>query len=380
MAWGEAAPSDLPVKVTGVYQSRRSQIADSRPLRLLESPIHKRRWRGQRGVFGHGVKTWDDSIRDACSAAILDALETSLQRSPRPRSLRLLAHRLARDPKVLAVAQVLTDSDDPDLTKLFTELALTDAVPYLAAWRFKPTGMTKWAAWNTTWDAQRREDAGEAVSVPLPPKYDSGDFRKPAYWTLRGKLDVPKERFILYTRCQPDDDDSPILGWAGWNHAERMDALYNVFSKLRQSKGREALIPAVAGLHELLPWVIQWHGDEDPMGIGQGLGSIWSDRLDKVRDDLGLSLDELAAWRPPAAQRGRRAGARGPRKPRQPPVEPAALLAALDSLEGPATQNALAEALGASTAAVNKAAAPLVDNGTLALIKKRPKTWARTSA
>ena len=354
----------LCVQADKVIESRLQAIDKSRMLRLLEDERWKRRWRTTPKTLPAGTALTIQHLIDYdLTAFLLDALESALQRSPRPRSLRLLAHRLARDPKVLAVAQVLTDSDDPDLTKLFTELALTDAVPYLAAWRFKPTGMTKWAAWNTTWDAQRREDAGEDVTVPLPPKYGSGDFRKPAYWKLRGKLDVPKERFILYTRCQPDDDDSPILGWAGWNHAERMDALYNVFSKLRQSKGREALIPAVAGLHELLPWVIQWHGDEDPMGIGQGLGSIWSDRLDKVRDDLGLSLDDLAAWRP--------------RKPR---LEPARLLAAVDALDGAATQRELVERLGASNAAVKKAIAALVDGGALMLVKNRPRTWGRQTS
>jgi hypothetical protein len=38
----------------------------------------------------------------------------------------------------------------------------------------------------------RREDP----PIPLSSKYDQKGFCKPEYWRLRGKLDVPKERFI----------------------------------------------------------------------------------------------------------------------------------------------------------------------------------------
>jgi hypothetical protein len=34
------------------------------------------------------------------------------------------------------------------------------------------------------------------LSIPVPPKYTSADFLKTDFWRLRGKLDVPKERWI----------------------------------------------------------------------------------------------------------------------------------------------------------------------------------------
>jgi hypothetical protein len=43
------------------------------------------------------------------------------------------------------------------------------------------------------------EDAGEKVTPEVPPAYGSGDFLKPRLLALRGKLDVPKERFIAFT-------------------------------------------------------------------------------------------------------------------------------------------------------------------------------------
>ena len=36
----------------------------------------------------------------------------------------------------------------------------------------------------------------EIGAIPVPPRYTSSDFRKGVWWRLRGKLDVPKERFV----------------------------------------------------------------------------------------------------------------------------------------------------------------------------------------
>jgi hypothetical protein len=46
--------------------------------------------------------------------------------------------------------------------------------------------------------AGRKAELGD---VPVPPKYGSGAFNKAVWWSLRGKLDVPKERRISYSTC-----------------------------------------------------------------------------------------------------------------------------------------------------------------------------------
>jgi hypothetical protein len=83
-----------------------------------------------------------------------------------------------------------------------------DAVPFLAAYRYTDAGLDQARRHGSeTWALQRREDAGEDVgAIPVPPKYDSKDYRDARYWRLRGKLDVPKERFISYPGCESDDD------------------------------------------------------------------------------------------------------------------------------------------------------------------------------
>jgi hypothetical protein len=58
--------------------------------------------------------------------------------------------------------------------------------------------MRKYSEWEAVWALQRIADAGGRVSIQMPPKYKPADFRKTSYWQCRGKLDVPKERFISY--------------------------------------------------------------------------------------------------------------------------------------------------------------------------------------
>lgn len=96
-----------------------------------------------------------------------------------------------------------------------SDLALEEAVPYLAAFRYTDDGLRKRAVWERTWDLQRREDAGETLNIPVPPKYAREDFRKGSWWSLRGKLNVPKERFVHLPAAERAADPSPVLGWAG---------------------------------------------------------------------------------------------------------------------------------------------------------------------
>jgi hypothetical protein len=161
--------------------------------------------------------------------------------------------------------------------------------------------------WEEAWTEQRQEDAGQKVKIDVPPKYTSADFAKPPYWRHRGKLDVPKERFILYPDASRDGDGTALLGWAGWDHAEQALALASVIND-RELEGwpDERLVPLIAGLAELQPWVEQWHGEVDP-SYGVSLGAFCREQLTSRAAQVGKTLKELADWRPAAATRGRRA-------------------------------------------------------------------------
>ncbi|MEP7124589.1 MAG: hypothetical protein ABJE95_26915, partial [Byssovorax sp.] len=182
------------------------------------------------------------------------------------------------------------------------------AVPFLAACRHTDNGLDKHAFWERTWDLQRREDAGERLAeIPLPPKYDPKDFRDPITYRLRGKLDVPKERFISYPGCESDQDHEPVYGWAGWNHLQQAQALSALYQNRKQEEGwgKDRLTPMLAGLLELIPWIKQWHNEPSEEYGGLRLGEFFDTFLDGECRGLGLTRDDLRAWRPEAKKRGK---------------------------------------------------------------------------
>jgi hypothetical protein len=77
---------------------------------------------------------------------------------------------------------------------------------------------------------------------------------------------VPKERFISYPGASSDSDDSLLLGWAGWDHQEQALALITLIEERSgiDGWGVDKIIPLLAGLLEVMPWVRQWHNEVDP--------------------------------------------------------------------------------------------------------------------
>jgi hypothetical protein len=244
---------------------------------------------------------------------LLDRLENKrfwfdAQGRPLPRSIGQLADDVARDAGIVSVLALWEGRPDVPVTQSLVRLLVDEAVPYLAAYRCKESGLRKREAWEQTWALQRREDAGEKVGpIAVPPKYTSADFRKNSYWQARGKLDVPKERFILYPDAGRETDPTPLLGWAGWDHAQQSLALSLIIGD-REKDGwaDDRLVPLVAGLAELQPWVDQWHSEVNP-DYGVSLAAFCREQLTARAAQVGKTLDELAAWRSAPATPGRRA-------------------------------------------------------------------------
>ena len=188
-----------------------------------------------------------------------------------------LADAVRVDDEFASVARLYADTPEVDPVALIAELTGSEAVPYLAALRYKDSGLRKRDAWKHTWERQRSEDAGEDVGrIPVPPRYTAADFRSPVYWRLRGKLDVAKERFISYPGLERSTDPTPVLGWAGWDDLQRAQALTALKHQREQTEGWDAdgLRPLLAGLDELVPWLRQWHNDYDS-ALGHRLGDYF---------------------------------------------------------------------------------------------------------
>src|SRR5262249_30736041 len=187
---------------------------------------------------------------------------------------------------------------DLTLAQVLESVVTDQHVPYLAALRYTDTGMRKRADWEDVWARQRDEDrTGVQQDIPVPPRYGKDDFRKPPYWAQRGKLDVPKERFVSYPGASPDGDPTLLLGWAGWDDAERAQALLNLVNDRTSTAGwgTERIVPLLAGLHELMPWLWQWHGEYDAEWDGTP-AQEYQDYLAEQRDTHHLTVDDLTSW------------------------------------------------------------------------------------
>ena len=297
-------PPHWPAAYQELVQRRLDAIAANPSIRLLEKPEYKRRW---------SHESWEKRQERALRGWLLDRLEARRfwfdeQGRPLPRSVAQLADDVARDADMVTVLALWEGRPDVPVMQSLVQLLADETVPYLAAYRYKDSGRRKREAWEETWRLQRLEDAGENVgTIPAPPKYTSADFSKHSYWQARGKLDVPKERFILYPDAGRETDPTPLLGWAGWDHAQQSLALSLVIGEReRDGWADERLVPLVAGLAEVQPWVDQWHAEVDP-GYGVSLAAFCREQLTARAAQVGKTLEELAAWRPAPAARGRRA-------------------------------------------------------------------------
>ena len=137
----------------------------------------------------------------------------------------------------------------------------------------------------------------ELGDVPVPPKYASKDFKSAIYWSLRGKLDVPKERWVSFPGAEREGDSGLVIAWAGWNHLQQAQALAAYLEDLKSSGATESKqMLLLAGLSQLIPWLRQWHNDLDP-ALGVRLGDYF---LSYLEDELRLlekprqALEEVA--------------------------------------------------------------------------------------
>ena len=264
-------------------------------------------------------ESWEVMQTAALRGYILDRLEDpalwSDAQGPRVLSVAALAEAVRHDEAVQAGIEVLY-GPDADRARVLGALVADEAVPFLAALRYTDAGMRKRAEWEAVWELQRAEDAGEeGLDIPVPPKYTNKDFRKASYWSARGKLDVPKERFISYPGGELGADSALVVGWAGWDHAEQARALARLLVTGVSQDGwdTERVTPLLAGLVELEPWLRQWHADPAP-GFPTSPAQAIKGLLDQRLVAAGLTRADVAAWRPPAPARGRRGGVNGGRE------------------------------------------------------------------
>lgn len=134
--------------------------------------------------------------------------------------------------------------------------------------------------------------------IPVPPKYAGKDFKKATYWKLRGKLDVPKERWVLYQDMEGGHDTSPVIAWAGWDHAQQAQALTGFYQQATGTWGWESerLVPLLAALKDILPWLHQWHNAIDPE-FGDRISTTYQQFYDAERHAHRLTDETIETIR-----------------------------------------------------------------------------------
>jgi hypothetical protein len=320
-------PAHWPDDYRALVERRIEVIENDRNIGLIERPEYKRRW---------NVDSWEELEKEALAGWLLDRLESpAYWPEVAMQTTRDLAARAATDPEFAQVAALWAGNEGAALEPVIRKLVLEEAVPFLPVLRYKPAGMEKRAVWERTWELQRREDAidaevaasmtpreneskdafakrvaaaqkarrdAELGAIPRPPKYASADFQSSVYWRMRGALDVPKERFIRYDFCNRDGDDASLLGWAGWSHLDQAQAVSGWYTDRVQQDGwqGERLVPLLAGMAELVPWLQQWHNELD-LAFGDRPGESYAAWLNEELHGQGLTRDALARWEPPRA-------------------------------------------------------------------------------
>ncbi|MEI9939255.1 MAG: BREX-2 system adenine-specific DNA-methyltransferase PglX [Pseudomonadota bacterium] len=277
---------------------RRAAIGRSPELAIIEDPVFKRLWRDTE--MNVPEAHWRSSvISDWLCGAALDIYER-LTREGSP----VLAPVADKES---CLPPLLLDLLGGRCGVRLTELVAGVSVPFLGAHTYTECGIEKHNEWQATWKLQRREDGGEPVTgSAAPPKYDQTDFRDGQYFSLRGKLDVPKERFISYPGCESDEDKEPMYGWAGWDHLQRAVALAGLYQDRKQREGwtKDRLMPMLAGLLELLPWLKQWHHEPSAELGGERPSDQFEAFLNAECNEFGFTYGDLHSWRPIAKVRG----------------------------------------------------------------------------
>jgi hypothetical protein len=338
-------PSHWPADYRDLVQKRIDAVTSDTNIGLIEQPEYKRRWNSE---------PWESQQTAALEAFLLDRLERLFDFDGRMNdagtptaklpmglvSIGGLADAASRDPLFMEAAEVFVGAAGFDVTALVGQLVEKASVPFLPGLRYKATGLRKHAEWKEVWELQRKEDAIDARTslppdnpqhlttdqaadtkrrevgdIPVPPKYTSADFAKTNYWALRGKLDVPKERFVSFPFVTGADGQT-MIAWAGLDHLQLAKAIGDFYGLVQTEIGGSddaRLVPLLAALHELLPWVRQWHPGNDPVYGGEP-ADFFDDFIKAEAAARGMTVAEVLNWQPPARTRAKQAAKRGAKK------------------------------------------------------------------
>ena len=298
---GHERSTEVPAAYSDAQRTRlltRVELIESDArLALIESPSYKRRW---------NKIDWQAEVRNAAGQWLANRLENLFAHpaagvpgehpsAPRPYRLEEIAAAFGRDPAAVIVAGLWSSTGHAvDVARVVEDVLLSSALPDNPNRLYTKAGLVKRGQWSRVWHMQEQEDqwqwaaarartAGDDVpprrildprdplsevqEIPQPRPFESADFTSPSYFLIRGSLDVPRERFILF-----GDLSTPRYGWNGWRGRDRALAQVEAFTLAENDPQQPLPVPTAAdprrcgvtyGLWESLPDVRRWGSTDD---------------------------------------------------------------------------------------------------------------------
>jgi hypothetical protein len=236
----ETGSTTLPVEYTEISALRVNELKANEAVALIESYMHKRLWRDtEENIAERAFR--DKHDKKQLSSWLLNRIEEAAAKRVHFTVPRIAAD-LMEQSDVLVVLEYLTGTRSFALDQLVQAAVQENAVPNHPAHIYTVAGQGKRRVWEEVWALQRREDAGEKVtSIPESPEYSQGsrgksmDFVRNDYWRLRGKLDLPKERFIAFTEVPGRSGVETLYGWAGCTAQQRVKAILAIDEELEDA-------------------------------------------------------------------------------------------------------------------------------------------------
>jgi hypothetical protein len=383
------------------YRVRAGLIQSNPLICLFECYLHKRLFRDTEENIREAAFRQNDDLRIAESRVLqeIEGIFAANRGQPAVLSVATLLQHLERLGMVGVLEWLQRQMRVATEIEVVSTLCAEQSVPGASSQIYSADGIEKRRLWENTWNLQRREDAGEKLSVPVPPKFDKDDFENSAIvWRHRGKLDVPKERFIAYPTATPPPGASGsaglVFGWAGWTHLKQLQAAIALWQDEWAEHGskvlprttrdardaadptvladlatREKLLPILQTMVDLLPWVRQWHNEDGE--TAEQFENYVKEECRKVE----MSLDEVHLFRLAKKVKATKAP-KAPKTAAPALDDDAVLAAATDAATGGTVEaSAIAERLGVAPAKLKAHLDALVERGALVQTKARPRTF-----
>ncbi len=182
---------------------RRQACEEDRRLQVLENVEYKRRWPQTIGDELGDLRRWS-------ADRIVRAFRDGELPRDRPVSVGDVTEILVREP--LARSVLRRGALDP------AEVMLSESVPFEASRTFSPAGLRKLRRLAEGDVVTFSPDDFAAIGTRVP--YSSGSAHRQRVWRLRGRYNVPHERFVHLVELS-EAVDRPLFGWAGADDEER---------------------------------------------------------------------------------------------------------------------------------------------------------------